>query len=80
MNRVCTISEDDLQQLERLNKALAIAPEGKEWREQQALLLFIQSHPTLLPYCIQAGREKKAAKAESERFGTFQSLHAGGRK
>lgn len=78
---ILTISETDLQELERLNKALAIAPKGQEWAYQASLLRFIEDHPTILPYCIQAGREKKAAKIAAEKdVAPMQSLHAGGRR
>jgi hypothetical protein len=78
---ILTISESDLQELERLNKALAIAPKGKEWAHQASLIRFIEDHPTILPYCIQAGREKKAAKIAAEQdVAPMESLHAGGRR
>ena len=63
---ICTISPSDLDELERLNKALILAEtESKEarWVRQAHLLRFIETHPTLLPFCIAAGREKMADRA-----------------
>lgn len=65
---VCTISPEDIDELERLNKALILADAGTKearWFVQARLLRFIEAHPTLLPYLTAAGREKQA-HADSE--------------
>ena len=83
MTRVFTISPEDLDQLDRLNKALAVAEEKNEtlWPCQKELITFFEEHPTILPYCTQAAREKKRAQVAAEKdIAPFQSLHAGGRQ
>ena len=81
MKRILTVSMEDLNELDRLNKDLASAPKGDACPWLAPLVHFIEEHPTILPYCTLAGREKKRAKikADSE-LGTFTSLHAGGRR
>lgn len=54
----------DFDDLERLHKAM-FSPglERERWKAQAHLIRYLEEHPTLLPYCIAAGREKKRARA-----------------
>ena len=79
MSPVFTVSLEDLDDLDRLNKDLATAHPRDVWKCQAKMIRYFEDHPTLLPYLTEAARDKKRAKVESESFGTFQSLHAGGR-
>jgi hypothetical protein len=66
---ICTVDPRDVEELERLNRALVAAPSSKDgearYRAQIGLLTFIEEHPTVIPVLAQAWRIAKKEEAHA---------------